>query len=216
MPEIIIGSPNQHMMAVNNSGAVPMAAYSGGTIYPLLVNTAGELLTTATVAGVTTGSEAYLWGSSGTGFYRVLVDAAGRVETNTTVLSVFIASGADIGSVYLKDGAFVSIIASGTTGIPISGAITVDDMLGSVAISTDPIPVSGAYFPGSNVLLESLPTDSALNNPWMTLEYISSGAGTGIDTGSVIGSITQFVGAGSYVKSLTYSNNNLTNIGSWT
>ncbi len=69
---------------------------------------------------------------------------------------------------------------------------------------------------GSNAMLESFPTDSNMNNPYITLEYISSGAGTGIDTGSSIGSITQFIGTGSYVKSLTYSNNNLINIGSWT
>ena len=92
--------------------------------------------------------------------------------------------------------------------IAISGTITVS------SISTT-VPVSGEYFPGSNVLLDSLPTDSNLNNSWTVLEYISSGAGTGISTGSAIGSITQFIGLGSFVKHLTYSNNNLINIGSW-
>ncbi len=57
MPEMIIGSPAQHTMAVNNSGAVPIAAYSGGTIYPLLVDDTGRLETTA---NVTTGSESYI------------------------------------------------------------------------------------------------------------------------------------------------------------
>ena len=37
-------------MEVNNSGAVPIAGYSGGVVHPLLVNAAGELITSATVS----------------------------------------------------------------------------------------------------------------------------------------------------------------------
>ena len=36
MPDMIIGSPNQDLMAVNNSGAVPIAGYNAGIIHPLL------------------------------------------------------------------------------------------------------------------------------------------------------------------------------------
>ncbi len=111
MPEIIIGSPNQHMMAVNNSGAVPIAGYSGGTIYPLVVDNAGRLMT-------------------------------------------------------------------------------------------------------SNVWLESLPTDSNVNNPAYEFVYITSGTTTGV-TGSSIGSIWQTIGVGSYVQILSWSNDLITNVGSW-
>jgi hypothetical protein len=51
-------------------------------------------------------------------------------------------------------------------------------------------------------------------NPYMTLVYISSGTSTGV-TGSSLGSIIKFVGAGSFVKVLSYSNNNLIGVGSW-
>ncbi len=55
MPEVIIGSPNQYMMAVNNSGAVPMAGYYNDVVYPLLVDSTGKLDTS--VSGiVNTGS----------------------------------------------------------------------------------------------------------------------------------------------------------------
>ena len=100
MPEQIIGSPNQNMLVVNNSGAIPIAGYSNGVIIPFLV----------------------------------------------------------------------------------------DD--------------TGGFIVGTS-------------NTYTTLEYIISGADTGLTTGSAIGSITEFIGLGSRVKALTYDNNNLINIGSW-
>ena len=111
MPEVIIGSPYQHMLAVNNSGAVPIAAYSGGTIYPLVVDNAGRLMTT-------------------------------------------------------------------------------------------------------NVWLESLPTDSNVNNPAYEFIWMASGTATGV-AGSSIGSIWQTIGTGSYVQILSWSNDLITNVGSW-
>ena len=247
MPEQIIGSPTQHMMAVNNSGAVPIAAYSGGTIYPLRVNAAGELVVSTTAATVTTGSQQYIYGNSGTDWYPLLVvsgadggvlrtsindpSTIGSYTTQTVDAtdldirnlssvsdSVQSTQGTDpwitLGSTNITNfndlGSIVVIDSPSTIG-----SYTTQTIDGTVGISTSPLPVSGAYFPGSNVMLESLPTDSALNNPWMALEYISSGASTGIDTGSSIGSITMFIGAGSYVKHLTYTSNNLTAIGSW-
>jgi len=62
---------------------------------------------------------------------------------------------------------------------------------------------------------ELSPTNSAKNNPAMKLEYSISGTATGITTGSQIGIISQITSAGSSVKLLTYSNDNLINVGSW-
>ena len=57
MPDMIIGSPSQYLMAVNNSGAVPIAGYYNNDIYPLLVDSMGKLQTDATVTGsITIGS----------------------------------------------------------------------------------------------------------------------------------------------------------------
>jgi len=54
-------------------------------------------------------------------------------------------------------------------------------------------------------------------NPATELIYIISGTSTGV-TGSEIGSIIlhKADGTGSYVRVLTYSNNQLVNVGSWT
>lgn len=54
-----------------------------------------------------------------------------------------------------------------------------------------------------------------INNFSTELVYITSGTSTGITTGSFIGSQIKFTDTGSFVRSLTYSNNNLINVGSW-
>jgi len=64
--------------------------------------------------------------------------------------------------------------------------------------------ISGTF----NVTLQSDP-DRAFK-----LEYIVSGTSTGV-TGSSIGSIIRYEGAGSLVQVLTWSNKLVTNIGSW-
>jgi hypothetical protein len=66
---------------------------------------------------------------------------------------------------------------------------------------------------GSTYSLNVTPT-LVSQNPYTQLVYIASGTSTGV-TGSAIGSIIKFIGAGSYVKVLSYTNDNLTNIGSW-
>jgi len=63
--------------------------------------------------------------------------------------------------------------------------------------------------------VDTTPINPDRTNPLFQLVYIISGTATGV-TGSEIGSVIQFIGAGSYVQKLTYSNNNLTNVGSWT
>jgi len=61
---------------------------------------------------------------------------------------------------------------------------------------------------------QTSPLDTTKNNPAFKFEYQVSGTDGGT-TGSRIGSITQFIGTGSFVNVLTYANNRITNIGSW-
>jgi len=61
---------------------------------------------------------------------------------------------------------------------------------------------------------QTSPIDQTKNNPAFLFEYIISGPGTGVN-GSRIGTITQFIGPGSFVNVLTYDNNRITNVGSW-
>jgi hypothetical protein len=56
------------------------------------------------------------------------------------------------------------------------------------------------------------PTEGA--NPAWKFEYIISGTGTGV-TGSSVGSIIQFIGAGSFTQVLTWGNDLVTDIGSY-
>jgi len=59
---------------------------------------------------------------------------------------------------------------------------------------------------------EVLPTEG--NNPEFSFVYIVSGTATGV-TGSAIGSIIQFIDTGSYIQTLTYSDDLIINVGSW-
>ncbi len=66
----------------------------------------------------------------------------------------------------------------------------------------------------SITIQETNPIDSNKNNPAFKFEYQISGTAGGT-TGSRIGSIIQFIDAGSFVNILTYTNNRITNIGSY-
>jgi len=92
--------------------------------------------------------------------------------------------------------------------VDVSGA-TIN--IGSVSASVDSVYIQSGII---NVE-ETVPTDPTKNNPELDLIYISSGTSTGITTGSEIGSVVKHIGAGSYVKVLTYTADNLTNVGSW-
>ena len=61
---------------------------------------------------------------------------------------------------------------------------------------------------------ETSPLDQSQNNPANKFLYVISGTTTGV-TGSEIGSIVQFIGLGSFVQVFTWTNNLITNIGSW-
>lgn len=67
---------------------------------------------------------------------------------------------------------------------------------------------------GSIVEQQTIPTDSSRNNPSFQYIYIISGTTAGV-TGSRIGSIIQTIGAGSYIQTMTYSNNLITNVSVW-
>jgi len=75
------------------------------------------------------------------------------------------------------------------------------------------VTISGVNI-DSIVIKETVPTDSTKLNPAFKFEYIASGTATGV-TGSRIGSVTMFVTTGSFVDVLSYNNNRISNIGSW-
>lgn len=124
------------------------------------------------------------------------------------------------GSAYLlrinSDGSLpVSGIFGGGSNVYVQSMPKTETFISGVVLTTltGDIYISGATFAnGSNVWVQNYPIDQ--QNGYTQLIYISSGTSTGV-TGSSIGSIIKYVGAGSYVKVLTYSNNNLVNIGSW-
>jgi len=90
------------------------------------------------------------------------------------------------------------------------------DNLAVTSMPKTEVYVSGAVVTGSNFWVnETTPIDTTQNNAFINLLYVSSGTSTGITTGSQIGSIVKFIDAGSYVKVLTYTSDNLSSIGSW-
>jgi len=108
-----------------------------------------------------------------------------------------------------QNGALVS--DEGRLLVDISGAVI---NIGSVSATVDSVYIqSGANLTGSFYTFNATPT-LVSQNPYTTLIYIISGTSTGV-TGSSIGSIVKYIGTGSYVKVLSYLNNNLVNIGSW-
>ena len=118
MPEQIIGSPTQHMWAINNSGAGVVGAYSGGTIYPLLVDSAGKLETTATVTGslvigsvsVSADTVFIQSGANMTGSFYI-IDTIPTATIKNNVEWEFLYSGNSIGSVvqHIGAGSYVSV-----------------------------------------------------------------------------------------------------------
>jgi len=102
---------------------------------------------------------------------------------------------------------YMTVNPDGSINTVISGTINI----GSVSAQVDSIYVQS----GNISITEEPPTSVNKNNSLTNLVYISSGTSTGITMGSCIGSIIKFIGTGSYVQILTYTNDNLTNIGSW-
>lgn len=116
-------------------------------------------------------------------------------------IPIISASGVQHGLIINPDGSINTVI---------SGNITI----GSVSASVDSIYVqSGNNLIGSFFPLTIIPTLNS-SNPLTQFKYVYSGTSTGV-TGSEIGSIIQFIEAGSYVKVLSYSDGVLTSLGSW-
>lgn len=67
---------------------------------------------------------------------------------------------------------------------------------------------------GSFYEIETIPTAVIKNNPEYEFIWMASGTATGV-TGSSIGSIWMTLNTGSYVQSLTWSNDNLTDTSAW-
>ena len=119
-------------------------------------------------------------------------------------------SGVDIsiGSLAL---ALESVYVQSGTMYVSSGNIAVT---GSVETFTVGASDSRYITSGNITVTQEVPTDTSTNNPAYEYLYITSGTTTGV-TGSVIGSIIQFIGTGSYVQVLTYGNDLLETTGSW-
>ena len=140
---------------------------------------------------------------------RGLVDISGASihigSVSANVDSIYIQSGNNIvGSMFVPAGSMIITQQVAWTGVGstvISGGI-----VGSTAVTRLPI--------GSNFHLETTPIGTNKNNPAWKFEYVFSGTSTGA-TGSQVGSITQFIGAGSFVSVLTYNGGFVTNIGSY-
>ena len=88
----------------------------------------------------------------------------------------------------------------------ISGGIHI----GSVSANVDSIYVQS----GLITIQDEIPTDESKNNPAWEFVYIISGTVAGV-TGSSIGSIVQHIDTGSYVQIVTWDNNLIVNIGSY-
>lgn len=133
---------------------------------------------------------------------NVLVSGTISIASPSTIGSY---TGMSNGSIWWGGGVG-SFVISGTSQI-----------LGSVAITTSVIPVSGTLFTqlvGSFYNLEVAPNAGVKSNPEYDLLYIVSGTATGV-TGSTLGSIVMYIGVGSYIQVLTYANDYLVNVGSW-
>ena len=108
-------------------------------------------------------------------------------------------------------GQIIGVSLSGTNNAPFLADVTPTGRL-KVDVGGD-IVISGVEI-DNIVIQQTSPIDSSKNNPAFEFGYIVSGTAAGV-TGSRIGTVTQFIGAGSFVNILTYSNNRITNIGSW-
>ena len=97
------------------------------------------------------------------------------------------------------------------TKVALDVAMTGPIVIGSVSASVDDVYVNS----GNIAIIEETPIASNKNNELIKLDYISSGTSTGITTGSQIGSIIKFIGVGSYVQVLSYTADNLTQVGSY-
>jgi hypothetical protein len=112
--------------------------------------------------------------------------------------SIINANGSQYGMTVNPDGSINTVVSG----------ISID--IGSAIFNLEDVYVRS----GNVSITEQTPINPNKNNAFTTLLYVVSGTTTGV-TGSQIGSIIQFIGAGSFVKVISYSNNQIVNIGSW-
>lgn len=159
---------------------------------------------------------------SGTSFINVTQTTSPWAVSGTSTIagsiystgSINIISPQTVGS-YAGVGSIIGSVFQGTTPWVFSGTSTVAGSVyvtGSINI-TNQYQGSSIFGMGSFYNILTTPT-LVSNNSYYKFEYIISGTSTGI-TGSRIGSIIQFIGAGSYVQILTYSNDLLITTGSF-
>ncbi len=138
---------------------------------------------------------------TGSGYFAA-VTKSNRLMVDISGATINIGSvSASVDSVYVQSGTMFMV--SGNAWAGVGSVFTVNS---STAGSTNVF--------GSIVPIQVSPIDSSQNNAYVKLEYIISGTTAGV-TGSSIGSIVKFIGAGSFVKTLGYVNNNLVTIGSF-
>jgi len=152
---------------------------------------------------------------------RLLVDLSGTSlfigSVSAHVDSIYVQSGIiSVDNMYAGSETWVKNLYDGSSvwqgeRFGISGIVDVGnfDDLGSNTVVTN-----FGDLGSSRVVEEVIPTDSSKNNPLLKFEYITSGTSTGV-TGSSVGSIISFIGAGSFVKTINYSNDLITSLGSY-
>lgn len=139
---------------------------------------------------------------------RLMVDVSGTVNANILGSIIIGSVSAHVDSIYVQSGTL--FVSSGNV------AVTNLSDLGSSRVITNfsDLGSSRVIAAGSILEYEVNPNDAARNNPLNKFLYVTSGTATGV-TGSEIGSIVQFIGAGSFVQVFTWSNDLITQIGSW-
>ena len=145
----------------------------------------------------------------------VYIPAGSVIVTN----NIAIANPTTIGSLSTQtvDGtvnATTGLYAGSDAFIPAGSVIVTNTITGSITSIPNIYIQSGANLIGSIYHLEVAPNSDIMNNEYYDFKYLISGTATGV-TGSTIGSIVQFIGAGSYIQVLTWTNDFITSIGSW-
>ena len=166
------------------------------------------------------GSPNYAIPISGTATVTGSVFVTGSINLVNQLGSTLILSSP--GSIVIVGSVAVTSPINVTTGSEVyikAGSIQTYTPLGSTFVlgsvyTTGSINIINQYLGSKSWLIDTIPNSPDRNNPAYKFEYIISGTTTGI-TGSRIGSITEFIGAGSYVKTLIYSNDLLTTVGSY-
>lgn len=122
-------------------------------------------------------------------------------------------TGSDV--TFTESGTYIALdtnIVSFTGSLNTYGTV---DISGTIIIGSVSANVDNVYIQSGNVIIQDvIPTSTYNNNSYYNFSYIISGTATGV-TGSRIGSIIQFIGVGSYVQTLTYDNDLIINVGSW-